>query len=122
MRQPTPQRRRCDTFKRKVDGHKLFVNIGFYDDGRPCEIFVDYQRAGSDMNVLLGMFGMTASVALQCGAEPRELISLWRAATATSYAGTEPLTESYFSVIADVMEEALEVPALWPDQVAKEIL
>ena len=102
MREKAPNRRRCETYRCKHGKQKMFVTVGFYEDGRPYEIFVNTAKAGSDLNVLLSMFGMTASVALQCGADVKLLIALWR----------DTAQDSHLRSIADVLEQACAVEAV----------
>lgn len=102
MRVKAPNRRRCETYKCKHGKQKMFVTVGFYEDGRPYEIFVNTAKAGSDLNVLLYMFGITASIAIQCGADVKLLIALWR----------DTAQDSHFRSIADALEQACAIEAV----------
>jgi hypothetical protein len=52
---------------------RFAVTIGFYDDGRPGEVFVHGIRTGSALDALLADACVVVSVLMQHGVEPREL-------------------------------------------------
>ena len=67
-REPLPGRRYCESVDFRHDGHRFTATIGFYDDGRPGEVFL---RAGKSETALESMcrdLGVVASIALQHGA------------------------------------------------------
>jgi hypothetical protein len=49
------------------------MNIGYYDDGRPGEIFVDGFKVGSTLQALLADAAIIISIALQYGIPPADL-------------------------------------------------
>lgn len=73
-REPLPARRYAETMNFLHDGHRFTATVGFYDDGRPGEIFL---RAGKSETALESMcrdVAVIASIALQYGA-PLETIA-----------------------------------------------
>lgn len=72
-RQRLPDRRPAETVKIEVGGMRFAVTIGFYDDGRPGEVFVHGTRTGSTLDSLLADACVVISVLMQHGIEPREL-------------------------------------------------
>ena len=66
-----PDERRSVTKKLVVrcsDGDvKLYVQVGFYPDGRPGEIFLKADQVGSTLSGMLDALSMCMSVALQAG-------------------------------------------------------
>jgi len=46
---------------------KMYVQVGFYPDGRPGEIFLKTDRVGNTISGMLDALSMSISVALQAG-------------------------------------------------------
>ena len=68
-REPLPTRRRSETFSVSSSaGIKYTVTAGFYDDGRPGEVFIDGLKAGSDAQINARDAAVVLSIALQYGA------------------------------------------------------
>jgi len=57
---------------------KLYVIVGFYDDGRIGEVFIRADRVGSFLSGALDTIAMTMSVGLQYGIPLHELTSKLR--------------------------------------------
>lgn len=72
-RQRLPDRRPAETVQIELGGMRFAVTIGFYDDGRPGEVFVHGVRTGSTLDALLADACVVVSVLMQHGVEPREL-------------------------------------------------
>jgi hypothetical protein len=66
-RQPLPQKRRNETQGFERDGINIQMTIGFYEDGRIGEIFLNADRADSMLDVLMSDAAIIASIALQHG-------------------------------------------------------
>ena len=77
---PLPERRRLPDTRRSlthrfdISGHEGCITVGFYDDGRPAEIFVKMSKHGSTISGLLDTIAVLASMALQYGVPA----NLWR--------------------------------------------
>lgn len=82
--QHTPTRQKLDgtrtgrTHRFVVAGHKVFLTVGEFADGRPGEIFIRMSKVGSTMNGLLDAFAIAVSVALQYGAPLEVLTALFK--------------------------------------------
>jgi len=66
-RQPLPQKRRNETQEFERDGISVKMTVGFYDDGRIGEIFLNADRANSMLDVLMSDAAIAISLALQNG-------------------------------------------------------
>ena len=67
-RESLPQRRHSEVFDYKtVRGIRYTVTVGFYDDGRPGEIFLDAGKEGTDVQVLARDTAVLVSLLLQYG-------------------------------------------------------
>ena len=62
-----PDTRRSVTHKFEVDQYKGYITVGFYDDGRPGEVFVKIAKHGSTISGLLDTIAVLTSMALQHG-------------------------------------------------------
>lgn len=69
MREVLPDRRRSWTQSVRIDGQRVYLCVGEYDDGRPGEIFVDVAKQGTFLRGVMGSLARMVSVALQCGAD-----------------------------------------------------
>ena len=68
---PTRQRlsetRKSITHKFQVAKHEGYITVGFYDDGRPGEVFIKISKHGSTISGLLDTVAVLTSLALQYG-------------------------------------------------------
>lgn len=64
-----PARRRAETFEIKHGGQNTVfaISVGFYDDGRPGEVFISGAKSGSDMASATHDGAILLSLALQHG-------------------------------------------------------
>ena len=75
-----PRRRRLPatrpslTHKFTVNGHEGYIIVGFYEDGRPGEVFIKMAKKGSTVRGLTDSIGILTSLALQHGV-PLELLA-----------------------------------------------
>lgn len=76
MRTPLPDRRRSENHKVKCRGNSIFVTVGFYNDGRVGEIFIDTAKAGTELHDMMSSAATMASLALQSGAELPDVVRL----------------------------------------------
>lgn len=73
-RERLPNRRAAENFEFFHNGHRIIVNVGYYDDGRPGEVFVCYAgKSGSDLNIEMLANSTATSIALQYGAGIAEI-------------------------------------------------
>ncbi|MFO0889449.1 MAG: vitamin B12-dependent ribonucleotide reductase [Isosphaeraceae bacterium] len=66
-RERLPHTRRGLTHKFDVQGHEGYVNVGFYPDGRPGELFITMAKEGSTIGGLMDVLGTAISIGLQYG-------------------------------------------------------
>lgn len=78
IRKRLPKKRRHTTFKARVNGQKIWVTIGKYDDGTLGEVFVDMAKAGSFVRGMMNCFARLFSFALQYGVPLDVLVSSFR--------------------------------------------
>ncbi len=60
-------RRRHDVFEFEHLNIRYRAGVGYFDDGRKAEFFLDAGHVGSAVNVQARDMAVTASLALQCG-------------------------------------------------------
>lgn len=73
-RESLPDRRRCITRTVKVHLQTVHFTLGFYDDGRPGEVWIDVSRAGTHVNAWAGATAKLMSLMLQYGVPMQELV------------------------------------------------
>lgn len=66
-RRKLPQTRKSLTHKFDIAGHEGYLNIGFYDDGKPGEIFLTMSKVGSTINGLVDAWASSVSINMQYG-------------------------------------------------------
>jgi ribonucleoside-diphosphate reductase alpha chain len=66
-REKLPDTRSAITHKFEVQGHKGYINIGIYDDGRPGEMFITMNKEGSTVRGIMDGLGVAVSVCFQYG-------------------------------------------------------
>jgi ribonucleoside-diphosphate reductase alpha chain len=66
-RERLPHTRRSLTHKFDIQGHEGYVNVGFYPDGRPGEMFITMAKEGSTIGGLMDVLGTSISIGLQYG-------------------------------------------------------
>lgn len=67
-RETLPQRRHSEVFDYRTQrGIRYTVTVGFYDDGRPGEVFIDAGKDGADVQVLARDNAVLISLLLQYG-------------------------------------------------------
>jgi ribonucleoside-diphosphate reductase alpha chain len=66
-RERLPETRRSLTHKFSIAGHEGYIIVGFYDDGRPGELFINMAKEGSTIGGLMDTIGVLTSLALQYG-------------------------------------------------------
>ncbi len=71
VRERLPDRRGCEGFDIEALGLRFHATVSRFGDGRLAEIFIDAFKAGSAADATARDAGITASIALQMGADPR---------------------------------------------------
>lgn len=66
-RERLPATRRGLNHKFEIGGHEGYINIGFYPDGRPGEIFCTMSKEGSTIGGLMDAWATAISMGLQYG-------------------------------------------------------
>lgn len=66
-RERLPLTRRSLTHKFDIQGHEGYVTVGFYEDGRPGELFITMAKEGSTIGGLMDVLGTAISIGLQYG-------------------------------------------------------
>jgi len=72
---PLPVERQSLTHRFEVAGHKGYVTMGFYPDGRPGEMFVTMAKEGSTISGLMDTIATTVSIALQHGVPLKTIVN-----------------------------------------------
>ena len=62
-----PHTRNSLTHKFDIQGHEGYINVGFYPDGRPGELFITMAKEGSTIGGLMDVLGTAISIGLQYG-------------------------------------------------------
>ena len=73
-----PQTRNSITHKFDIAGHKGYITVGLYDNGKPGEIFVTMHKQGSTIRGLMDAWATSVSLNLQYGAFVNELFGMFR--------------------------------------------
>ena len=73
-RKHLPNERRSLTHKFSVAGHEGYITVGFYEDGRPGEVFLRMSKEGSVISGLMDTIATMTSVALQYGVPLESLV------------------------------------------------
>jgi ribonucleoside-diphosphate reductase alpha chain len=66
-RERLPHTRSSVTHKFDIQGHEGYINVGFYPDGRPGELFITMAKEGSTIGGLMDVLGTAISIGLQYG-------------------------------------------------------
>jgi hypothetical protein len=105
-RQALPMRRRCETFEIDFGGLRSshIITVGYYDDGRPGEVFINGGKSGEQVAAIARDFAVVLSMALQHGAK---LETIQHAITRDS----QDQPQSIGGVVVDSMSEPKNNPA-----------
>lgn len=98
-REPLPQRRRSTNATFRFRGQPVEIQMGFYEDGRLGEIFLNTYTFGSEMDTMMHDVAIVTSIALQHGATIEEI-----ARSAARQEGGK--ADGILSVIADTVNMA----------------
>ena len=67
LRNRMSDEREAITHRFVVGGHKGYVTVGIYEDGRPGELFIVMAKTGSTVAGLMDCFATAISIGLQYG-------------------------------------------------------
>ena len=87
-REKLPDTRKSVTHKFNVNGHKGYIIIGMYEDGRSGELFIEIAKEGSTVGGLCDAIGILTSIALQSGVPLELLIRKFRGSSFEPAGGT----------------------------------
>ena len=73
-----PQTRKSIVHKFDIAGHKGFLTIGLYDNGKPGEMFISIHKQGSTIRGLMDAWAISVSLNLQYGASVNDLFENFR--------------------------------------------
>jgi len=62
-----PSIRTATQFSMHLEGHKIFVRISYFPNGKIGELFIDMDKTGSNYRSMLTCFAMAVSIGLQYG-------------------------------------------------------
>jgi ribonucleoside-diphosphate reductase alpha chain len=62
-----PDTRKSLAHKFDIQGHEGYIHVGFYEDGRPGELFITMAKEGSTIGGIMDAFGTAISIGLQYG-------------------------------------------------------
>jgi ribonucleoside-diphosphate reductase alpha chain len=74
VRRRLPDERPAITHRFEISGHKGYITVGLYEDGKPGEIFLVMAKEGSTISGLMDAFATAVSIALQHGVPLETLI------------------------------------------------
>jgi hypothetical protein len=74
-RERLPQRRRCETINMQIPGlsRQIVMTVGYYDDGRPGEVFVSDVKAGTQADAITRDAAVCLSFCMQYGTPLKEI-------------------------------------------------
>ena len=67
LREPLPDQRRTERKKITLGELSLYIEVGFYSDNRPGEVFIKCGKAGTMARDLFDALAVTLSISLQHG-------------------------------------------------------
>ena len=67
LREELPSRRRTERQPIHVKNQEVYVEVGFYEDNRPGEVFLKAGKVGSDVQDIFDALATVLSVAMQHG-------------------------------------------------------
>ena len=74
QREKLQAERRSITHKFEVGGHKGYITVGMYDDGRPGEVFIKMSKEGSTLSGFMDGLALSLSIGLQYGVPLKALV------------------------------------------------
>jgi ribonucleoside-diphosphate reductase alpha chain len=74
-RERLPDTRHSMTHKFDIQGHEGYLTVGFFEDGRPGELFITMAKEGSTIGGLMDTIGTLVSMCLQYGVPLEVLVN-----------------------------------------------
>lgn len=74
IRKKMPKTRASVSHSFSVGGHKGYIHVGLYDDGKPGELFITMSKEGSTLSGMMDAFAIMVSDALQYGVPLSSLV------------------------------------------------
>lgn len=96
-RNALPQRRASENFDVIFAGITVSVTLGFYDDGRPGEVFLATRKAGTPVDIAARDTAVLMSLLLQHGCAPS---TIQKALTKDAHGVHEGLAGQVASILA----------------------
>jgi ribonucleoside-diphosphate reductase alpha chain len=86
-----PKTRKSQTHEFSIAGIRGYLNVGMYEDGTPCEIFINMSKEGSTISGLLDTIAISVSMGLQYGIPLEKFVKKfsWMAFEPSGFTGTE---------------------------------
>jgi ribonucleoside-diphosphate reductase alpha chain len=117
-RQRLSAERACVTRRFVIGGHKFYVRVGLYDDGKPGEVFVTQAgESGTHVAAALDLGSQAVSLALQYGVPLGTFVDHWRGVRACDVCGI-PNADPYLSASSIWDAVAKWFAVRWPEQSA----
>ena len=102
-REKLPDTRKSVTHKFNINGHKGYIIVGMYEDGRPGELFIEIAKEGSTIGGLCDAIGILTSLSLQSGVPLELMIRKFRGSCFEPAGGTinsvQPIASSLMDYI-----------------------
>ena len=76
-RRRLPQRRRGTTQEATINGQKVYLRTGEYEDGTLGEIFIDMHKEGAALRSMMNCFAISISLGLQHGVPLGEFVNVF---------------------------------------------
>src|SRR6266849_2743003 len=74
QREKLQAERRSITHKFEVGGHKGYITVGMYEDGRPGEVFIKMSKEGSTLSGFMDGLALSLSIGLQYGVPLKAMV------------------------------------------------
>jgi ribonucleoside-diphosphate reductase alpha chain len=121
IRKRLPKERMSITRKVTIGGHKIFLTVGLYPDGKPGEIFISMNQQGSFAAGMADSFAKMASIGLQYGVPVETIVSQLKHSRFQPMGFTGDSDISNVSSIADFIARWLEQKFLADGAVAMKL-
>src|SRR5437660_3461423 len=73
-RERLPDTRKSLTHKFRVGTHEVYATVGFYEDGRPGELFLRMAKEGSTLSGMADSYATAVSIMLQYGVPLKDIV------------------------------------------------
>lgn len=118
-RQRMPDERRSITHKFQIAGHKGYLTVGMFENGRAGEIFVTMAKQGSVISGLMDAFATAISISLQFGVPLSTLVRKFSNSRFEPYGFTTNPQIRIAKSIVDYIARYLGIKFLSPEEQAE---